>query len=518
MKLNFQSKRKEASESEISSSVADDAGKVCSMYDSASSSGSKTVCNLPNFAKLRKRSTLFESAFTTVSSCSPSRSTILTGLPAHQNGMYGLHHNLHHFSSFSDVRSLPRILRNHKISTGIIGKKHVGPLRVYPFEFSYTEEDGYSTNQVGRNITFIKELVRRFLHKRVADGRPFFLEVAFHDPHRCRPSDKDFGPFCNKFGNGQPGMGSIPDWTPVEYDPDQLTLPSFVADTPAARQDLAAYYTTISRLDQGIGLVLQELEEAGFTSNTLVIYTSDNGPPFLMGRTNLYEPGIAIPLSVSHPQQPSSWNQLLPSPMVTLLDLTPTILHWFGIRYPPYALQERLNHTSRTPIKLTGRSLLPELSKTSSNTSSSTDAAVFLSHTFHEVTMAYPMRGIRTKDLKAILNLAHPIPFPIDQDFFASPSFQDFLNRTVSGIPTNINLTLNQYYFRPLIQVFNVSEGVETDVTKTLASDIVLELTNRIRNWQWETSDPWVCYPWGVLEGGGADSGTIGCRNLFPAT
>lgn len=45
---------------------------------------------------------------------------------------------------------------------GIIGKKHVGPETVYPFEFAYTEENG-SVLQVGRNITRIKLLVRKFL-------------------------------------------------------------------------------------------------------------------------------------------------------------------------------------------------------------------------------------------------------------------------------------------------------------------------------------------------------------------
>lgn len=48
------------------------------------------------------------------------------------------------------------------IPTGIIGKKHVGPGAVYPFDFAYTEENS-SVLQVGRNITRIKALVRRFL-------------------------------------------------------------------------------------------------------------------------------------------------------------------------------------------------------------------------------------------------------------------------------------------------------------------------------------------------------------------
>ena len=57
--------------------------------------------------------------------------------------------------------------------------------------------------------------------------------------------------FCEKFGSGQSGFGVIPDWTPVYYRPEDVLVPYFVPDTPAARQDIAAQYTTISRLDQG---------------------------------------------------------------------------------------------------------------------------------------------------------------------------------------------------------------------------------------------------------------------------
>ena len=45
---------------------------------------------------------------------------------------------------------------------GMVGKKHVGPASVYPFDFSYTEEDGHSILQVGRNISHMRDLVRRF--------------------------------------------------------------------------------------------------------------------------------------------------------------------------------------------------------------------------------------------------------------------------------------------------------------------------------------------------------------------
>ena len=81
--------------------------------------------------------------------------------------------------------------------------------------------------------------------------RPFFLYVAFHDPHRCSHEQPQYGVFCENFGNGLPGMGLIPDWKPVVYQPSDIIVPYFIPDTEAARIDLAAQYTTISRLDQG---------------------------------------------------------------------------------------------------------------------------------------------------------------------------------------------------------------------------------------------------------------------------
>ena len=75
--------------------------------------------------------------------------------------------------------------------------------------------------------------------------------MGFHDPHRCGHTQPQYGVFCEKFGNGEPGMGLIKDWHPVHYSPDEVIVPSFVQNTTAARADIAAQYTTISRLDQG---------------------------------------------------------------------------------------------------------------------------------------------------------------------------------------------------------------------------------------------------------------------------
>ena len=78
------------------------------------------------------------------------------------------------------------------------------------------------------------------------------MYIAFHDPHRCGHTNPQYGNFCEKFGNGDPGMGKIVDWEPQYYKPEDVVVPYFVQDTPAARKDISNQYTTLSRLDQGL--------------------------------------------------------------------------------------------------------------------------------------------------------------------------------------------------------------------------------------------------------------------------
>ena len=61
--------------------------------------------------------------------------------------------------------------------------------------------------------------MRQFLREQNGDN---FLYVAFHDPHRCGHTQPKYGQFCEKYGNGDPGMGVIEDWTPELYTPEQV--------------------------------------------------------------------------------------------------------------------------------------------------------------------------------------------------------------------------------------------------------------------------------------------------------
>ncbi|MEQ2194591.1 hypothetical protein XENOCAPTIV_000290, partial [Xenoophorus captivus] len=380
----------------------DDAGFETEVYNNS-------VVHTPHLRSLARHSVVFRNAFTSVSSCSPSRSAILTGLP----------------------QSLPLLLNQANIHTGIIGKKHVGPGSVYPFDFAYTEENN-SVLQVGRNITRIKLLVRKFFQTHKAEAaerrrvrgegissnpkeeeeeRPFFLYVAFHDTHRCGHLQPQYGAFCEKFGNGETGMGTIPDWTPVYYTPEQV----------------------------------KELRDAGYENDTLIIYSSDNGIPFPNGRTNLYQSGTAEPMLVSSPEHRERWGDTSQA-YVSLLDITPTILDWFSIPYPSYSLPE----SPSLQVLLTGRSLLPALTSEPSSW-----ITVYSSQSLHEVTMYYPIRSIQQGAYHLLHNLHYRMPFPIDQDLYVSPTFQDLLNRTRLQQPTHWFKSLDQYYYRERWELYD---------------------------------------------------------------
>jgi len=493
--------------------VADDAGRQLGHLGDP-------LIRTPHLDSLATRSAIFTEAYSSVSSCSPSRSALLTGLPVHQNGMYGLHHSEHHYNSHDNVRSLSRILKQGNITTGIIGKKHVGPEKVYPFDFAETEENN-SINSVGRNITHMASLMRKFLKLALSQDQPFFLYMAPHDPHRCGHTEPQFGSFCEKYGNGEPGMGSIPDWSPALYPPELIPVPAWVPDTPASRADLSALYTTLSRLDQGVGLFLRELEAASLIEDTLIIFSSDNGISFPLGRTNLYTGGVQQPLLVSSPAHPVSHGEVF-NHQVSLLDLVPTVLDWLAIPYPHYSI-----FRSAGPVVLTGSSLLSLLNDQKPNlmggqqsnpVSHDSRRLVYGSHVLHEATMYYPMRSLRSARYTLIHNLNYWAAFPIDQDGYLSPTFQDLLQRSEAGFDLHWNSTLADYYFRPEWELFDRKSDpfeLHSVAKKPRYQAVLSSLAPLLSKWQKETADPWLCSPHAVLEKSGAQKGHPQCMQLY---
>ena len=103
----------------------------------------------------------------------------------------------------------------------------------------------------------------------------------------------------------------------------------FCPDTPACRAELAQYYESISRVDTGLGRLIEILKQAGKYDDTLIIYISDNGMPFPARRRRLTSPDCACRASCAI--RTAQKRGVVSEAMVSWVDITPTILDFAGV-------------------------------------------------------------------------------------------------------------------------------------------------------------------------------------------
>jgi N-sulfoglucosamine sulfohydrolase len=433
----------------------------------------------PGIDRLAREGTRFTRAYCTTASCSASRSVLLSGLYNHAIGHYGHAHGYNHFSSYETVRSLPILLANAGYRTCSIGKYHLAPESVYHFE-TYRNEG----IQGARNSVRMAQNAKAWLAE--ADARPFFLYFCTSDPHR--------GGGPGGFSNYPDDPAHYPGVKPIRYEPEEVVVPPWLPDLPETRQELAEYYQAISRLDLGVSGLLDALEETGHLNDTLFIFLSDNGPPFPGAKTCLYEPGSKLPLIVRLPDQKE--RGITSDAIVCWADITPTVLDYCGVepkpappvRPGPYgAMPGRRGRGKTEPYQFHGRSFLSVVEQEQTKGWDE----IYASHTFHEITMYYPMRSLINRRYKYIVNLAHQLPYPFASDLYASPTWQAVLKgkHDLYG-----QRTVYAYLHRQRHELYDLAN--DPHEVQNLANDpehqqTLLAMQKKLKTWQQSTRDPW---------------------------
>jgi arylsulfatase A-like enzyme len=202
--------------------------------------------------------------------------------------------------------------------------------------------------------------VEAFLKER-SKSRPLCLFVGTHEPH-------------------------VP-WPGIDgYDPAAVRLPPTFVDTRQTREFRARYYTDVTKADTLLGEVVELARRHLDPENTLILYTSDHGAQWPLGKWNLYDAGIRVPLIAAWPGvvKPGAKSDAL----VQWTDLLPTLIDAAG---------------GEPASDIDGRSFLKVLR---GETAEHRDA-IFTTHSGDGRMNVYPIRSIRTRDWKLILNL-HP--------------------------------------------------------------------------------------------------------------
>lgn len=247
----------------------------------------------PNLDRMAREGLKFQNAYLTISSCSPSRCSIISSRYPHNTGACELHTNLP-----AGQFMFPQALREAGYYTVLSGKNHMGPETRKAFEVI---SRGKGPGKEGDWL----ELLR----KRPKD-RPFFFWFASTDAHR----DWSFSEHVRR------------------YDPADVIVPEYLFDGTLTRKDLADYYHEVTRIDFYVGQILDELKRQRIEEDTYVIFCADNGRPFPRCKTRLYDSGIRTPLLVRCLKRVKPGKS---ESLVSSIDIGPTVLELAGSAIDP---------------------------------------------------------------------------------------------------------------------------------------------------------------------------------------
>lgn len=417
--------------------VADDMGPYLGCYGDP-------IAKTPVMDKLAEQGVRFDNAWVPQASCSPSRSAIFTGLYPHQNGQVGLAHL--GFSMSGNFPSIPSLLNDAGYYTGIVGKIHVKPMSSLPF--SYVAENNKFDK---RDVRTYADRVADFLQK--AGDKPVFLDVSYTDPHR---------PFIDKHKG-------FPKKPLAKEEVKTMPFMKGLEKLPGVFEQTAGYYNAISRLDAGVGMVLEEFQKAGRLDNTLIIVIGDHGAPFGRAKVTCYNPGLHIPFIVKWPgvAKPGTVSKSL----VSTIDFLPTFLDVAGVSIPK---------------NLPGHSIRPAVADVNH------DIRKYMAGEFtaHLPADYFPRRTIRTERYQLIENLFAPEPF-------ATPGVEGEMER--NAVKNNVEMTstvrvaLNEYMAPPRFELFDLEK--DPDNFHNLAGDpeyakVEQELKTALDAWRVRTDDP----------------------------
>ncbi len=201
------------------------------------------------------------------------------------------------------------------------------PTGEYPRDKRYTA-DGFSSE-------LFSDTAIRFLKEYEGDS-PFFVYVSYTAPHDPRMAPKEYADMYppEKMNLPENFMPEHPfDNGELQIRDEQLA--PFPRTPEIVREHIAAYYAMITHNDAQIGRVLRALEESGRADNTIIILAGDNGLAVgqhgLLGKQNLYEHSVRVPLVMSGPGLPQGKTS---DGLCYLQDIFPTVCDLIGIPVP----------------------------------------------------------------------------------------------------------------------------------------------------------------------------------------
>tara|TARA_R110002096_G_scaffold146733_1_gene305504 strand:- start:17757 stop:19664 length:1908 start_codon:yes stop_codon:yes gene_type:complete len=267
----------------------------------------------PVIDKLAKEGIRFTNAFSTGTVCSPSRSTIITGVPTYKMGT-GNHRSNYPIPEF--IKGFPYYLKKQGYYTSNNFKTDYNIANEKDFIKEAWDESSNKANWNGRN-----------------ENQPFFSVFNFAESHQSRTMSMSFDWYVKNVRNHLPESDRIAD--------DAFEMPPFYNDTPEMRKQFARVYNSIKLTDNLIGDLLEKLEKDGLRENTIIFFYADHGEGMPRGKTNGINLGYRVPFIIWFPEKYkhlSPWGKAgtVTDELIDFEDLAPTMISLAGGEVPEY--------------------------------------------------------------------------------------------------------------------------------------------------------------------------------------
>ncbi|MEL6896388.1 MAG: sulfatase, partial [Planctomycetota bacterium] len=334
---------------------ADDWGRHAGAYAAIEPGGMNDIVQTPNFDALAKDGVLFTNAFVSAPSCTPCRSSLLSGRHFWQCGRASI---LQGAIWDGSIASYPLLLEDAGYRIGYTYKVWSPGS---PADAPHGTR-AQSFHKRGRNMNRFSQFVSsKMAAARNADGeasvdaakaaaietimdqvrgnvRDFLQSKTSKKQTAAASATEQEQPFCYFYGP----TNCHRTWTAGSgkriwgLNPDDLKgrVPGFLPDTPTVREDIADYFGEAAAFDLSLGVLIEELKRAGQWDNTILVVSGDHGMPGVThGKCTMYGFGTAVPLMVH-------WPAGIPHPgrivddFVSLPDLAPTFLDAAGVAIP----------------------------------------------------------------------------------------------------------------------------------------------------------------------------------------
>ena len=268
--------------------------------------GDSTV-QTPNIEQLANDGLIYENCFTTSPVCSPSRSSLITG-------MYPTTIGTQHMRAYKKNQQNTLNKHNQLPYYSPVAKKE------YKFFTEILRANGYyCTNNSKEDYNMMKsplawdESSDKAHWRNRNKNQPFFSVFNFNITHESRIWKN------NKIHE--------------KNEIDKISLPIIFPENFQIKNDFLTNYKNIESLDKQIGKIIQQLKDDGLYENTVIFFYSDHGGPFPRYKRSIYDTGIQCPLVIKWIEKKSSDRN---DQMVSFIDFAPTLIDLAALKIPDY--------------------------------------------------------------------------------------------------------------------------------------------------------------------------------------